>query len=789
MIANLVERLTRGLLRRRSLAASVLAVGTLLAILALPHLRIDPDIGRLFPREHEAVELSRVVDGDRESSRTILLVLRGDDLDARLPRLVERMSASPRIEHVAATREELLGDDELVAPLWSLPAESVDEVEDLLSGPGREAAIAASVERLAVDPIGGREVVLRDPLGVRWIVDRALRDALPPGVDPDSPYLLLDEGRVAILRVRGAREPFDVEFSRALLGDLEELVGELELRAIGGYAVARDDSARIRGDLVRSLAWSVPLLALFLALSTRSGLRSVLHVVPVGFAVVWTLGIGGTLLGPLSPLAVSSIAILVGLGVDYAIHYLARYREERARAGVQDALSTSSGRTARALAGGAATSIVAFLSVSFGEFTGLVDFGLLVAIGLLCALLATWTVLPLATTALDARARAGAEGTPGATARAPRSLPAERELSLAILALAVLGWLVVAARGLDFDADPAHLRPADAALEAEVQELAGELGFWPFPIALLVPADVPLEALADALEETAHANGIARTAGPHARRGGADRRSRVAGFRERTRGWVAGALGDLRAAGLAPEPFRKELERLDELLAADPPGPSEGERVFWRGREHWRVELYPATRVLDAERRARVRAELESALGRPARLVDSVELARELGRTLARDLRDAVLLCAVAVLACTVASLGSLRAGLVALVPSFAGLGVTLGTISVLGWPLSPGNFVAVPLVLGLGVDDGIHMVHRLREDGRRAVTTTGVAIWRTSMCTLIGFGSLVAARTPAISSLGAIVAIGTIACFLTSVVLLPRLQERSWPDSSSRCS
>ena len=89
---------------------------------------------------------------------------------------------------------------------------------------------------------------------------------------------------------------------------------------------------------------------------------------------------------------------------------------------------------------------------------------------------------------------------------------------------------------------------------------------------------------------------------------------------------------------------------------------------------------------------------------------------------------------------------------------------------------MHPGNLIAIPLVLGLGVDDGIHMVLRWKEKSGDPLVTTGGAIWRTTVTTFVGFGSLAFAESPAIASLGLLTGGGTLACFLASVVAIPAL-------------
>lgn len=777
MIDAAFEAWARVLDRRRRWVALGLALVTLGALIALPRFRFDPNVGALLPEGHETVELLKATQVGERTSRTLFLLLRGESLEVRLEGLLESLADSPFLVEVAGTREEFGGDlaTELArAPIPFLAPESLDQLERRLVGDERLEAIRESRDLLAQDPLVGREIVLRDPLGLRWILNDASLGSLPRCFDTESEYLLLDGSSSALLRVVGKEDPFDVEFSEALLADLEGRLAEVEFRAIGGYAVAREDAARIKGDLQSSLRWSIPLILLFLLVSTRSLIQPQLYLLPLGLAILWTFGFGGLLLGPLTPLAVSSAAILIGLGVDFSIHYVGRFREERRHRDLLESLNRTQRATGRALLGSMLTSVAAFLSIGLGSFPGLRSFALLLALGLFFALLTTWTVLPLLLQHLH---RWRAPPPPGPVIIAASRLSGSRgalPVAASLVALAVLGWCVTFGRGVLCSADPGFMRPVSAESAQALADLERELGFSSIGVTVLVDADESLETLSRAAHQLSAEGLVAFSEGPHILYPTQETRERVRKFRARTVGWVEGAMRDLKQAGFNPEPFRGGLEELAEVLKTDPEPPARAELFHWKGRAYWKASFHPP-HVLDspAERAAFQRA-FREALGTDALIVDPSGLADELGKILCADLKRSFLACSIVVLILVVASIGRVKAGLIALLPVLCGLGITLGLVSILGWPLHPGNFLAIPLILGLGVDDGIHMVLSARAKGGDPIRTTGVEVWRTTVTTSLGFGSLMTASSPAIASLGAIVLVGTIVCFLSSILLVP---------------
>ena len=120
------------------------------------------------------------------------------------------------------------------------------------------------------------------------------------------------------------------------------------------------------------------------------------------------------------------------------------------------------------------------------------------------------------------------------------------------------------------------------------------------------------------------------------------------------------------------------------------------------------------------------------------------------------------------------------RSTLLALVPLSIGVLWMLGGMRLLGLSFNFANLVGVPLILGVGIDNGVHVVHRLRLEREAGMQTvlrhTGRAILIASMTTMIGFGSLAFASHRGLASLGVVLLLGVGACLVTSTVVLPNL-------------
>ena len=121
-----------------------------------------------------------------------------------------------------------------------------------------------------------------------------------------------------------------------------------------------------------------------------------------------------------------------------------------------------------------------------------------------------------------------------------------------------------------------------------------------------------------------------------------------------------------------------------------------------------------------------------------------------------------------------------LGAALLTILPLALGGIWMIGIMNCLGIKFDFSNIMTVPLIIGIGIDDGVHITHRYLREGRgslvKVVKYTGRAIFLTSATTIIAFGSMGFASHRGIASMGKVLAIGVAACFITSVFILPAL-------------
>jgi len=217
-------------------------------------------------------------------------------------------------------------------------------------------------------------------------------------------YLISDDGYSLTIVVRFVESSTDLASTQDLIARVQQVGAELEpaqyhpemkLEFGGGLINRQAEYSSILND-IKTSAWST-ILGLFLVIALYfRRVRAVFFVLtPLVMGVAWTLAISFLIFGELTTVATFIFAILLGLGIDYSIHFLNEYDINRRRGKSPiDALVECFGTTGRATVIGAFTTMVTFVVLSFAQFRGLSQFGQVASIGILCTLLAMMVVLP-----------------------------------------------------------------------------------------------------------------------------------------------------------------------------------------------------------------------------------------------------------------------------------------------------------------------------------------------------------------------------------------------------------
>ncbi|MFQ5689538.1 MAG: efflux RND transporter permease subunit [Gemmatimonadota bacterium] len=229
-------------------------------------------------------------------------------------------------------------------------------------------------------------------------------------------------------------------------------------------------------------------------------------------------------------------------------------------------------------------------------------------------------------------------------------------------------------------------------------------------------------------------------------------------------GSLPGRLRALRAS-LSPDPVA--FQSLPEDLV----------RQWVSETGAYRVEIRPRGRL---ESSAALRRFVEEVTAQAPDATGPPVSEFETGRVVVRSFRQALLWAVLATAALLLILLRSFVATLLVLAPLALASAMTGAASAGFGLPFNFANVITLPLLLGVGVDNGIHMVHRIRAappaDGNLLATSTARAIVFSSLTTIAGFGNLAFAAHRGMASMGRLLTLGMLAVLFSTLVILPAL-------------
>ncbi|MCH2439862.1 MAG: MMPL family transporter [Candidatus Poseidoniia archaeon] len=184
-----------------------------------------------------------------------------------------------------------------------------------------------------------------------------------------------------------------------MISDLEQDLPDrgfagAETSLTGGHVLTVTTIDAIQSTQLKSTLLSVALAMLLLVAIYRHFGLGLLNVLPVGLATIWILGSMAVLSITLNVMTVMVTALTVGLGIDYAIHIIERYREELARRSEQGALEVTIHQTGSALLISGLTTVGGFAVLLLSPMPLVRNFGLLTALTIVYAVLIALLVLP-----------------------------------------------------------------------------------------------------------------------------------------------------------------------------------------------------------------------------------------------------------------------------------------------------------------------------------------------------------------------------------------------------------
>ncbi len=468
-------------------ALAILGVLLVLSGLAIPRMGIDADSSKMLsadlPAQQRAAELNEAFPGLKNAIAVIIRSPQADAADLAAADLAARLGKdsawidsvfAPSVDPFFAAHGFLYQSSDRVETTFSQLSKSANllaglradqTVAGFLGILDEAAALAgrAEVGPAGLDPlfsetaavIGARTQGQDRIFGWETLMEPAA-GAASAADGTQVTRVLTVTPRLDLGRLSPARPA--LEEIRAAVADLPpDIARTVEIGVTGEPALRAEEMESVFGTVEISTALSLLLVAALLRTGLRASGRSVVGMISLLVGIVLTTGFAAITVGTLNLVSVAFVVLMVGMGVDFAIHILAHIAEIR-RQGVPpvDAVVQTGTRTGMALGLNVATAALAFLAFATTDFVGMAQLGIIGSGGVVIALAVAITLIPAV---IAFRPRTAGTVDPR---QEPMVLVGRRWRALPFVVLAIGAAALYPALQVRFDPDPMALRNPSA---------------------------------------------------------------------------------------------------------------------------------------------------------------------------------------------------------------------------------------------------------------------------------------------------------------------------------------
>ena len=634
-----------------------------------------------------------------------------------------------------------------------------------------------------------------------------------------------------------------VYFARDLIAEVKKDFPEIEVGLTGEDVISTDEMITTQQDVELASKIALSGVSLLFIIAFRGIVKPLLAVLSLLVALAWSLGFTSLTVGHLNILSVVFTTILIGLGIDFGIHILERYKEERqSGADILPSLHNTLQGTGQGNFSGAITTAMAFGAMALTDFIGIVELGWIAGWGILFCMVAMILLLPALVT-LEEKWRK--PNLPKSTKKSVSSKISgldkifnHYKLIIVVCSLLVLlASLSLRKNFFDYNLLNLQAKGTEAVqYEMRILENAGRSAWSAAFLADSLEEVQQKEAKLKNLSTVENVESIAAMVPDNQIENAEFIKENLAPMfseifveeenelfslkalkktlkrirfklqgREGKEDKVAQAAREIdqffkKNEILEPELVKASLEGFsnklftdyrklmeDLKLNADPRFieisgiPKSLRERYISDHGKFLITVFPSVDIWDIEKREKYLKDLRSVdfnvTGSAVHMFNSTRLMTE-------GYIKGGIYAMVAIVIYVFFVFRNIRTVLFILIPVFAGSIWTLGIMDLTGLKLNMANLVILPLILGIGVVNGIHITHRYREekDKNQVVLSksTGQAVILSSLTTMIGFGSMMVADHYGVYSLGLVLSLGVFCCLIASITFLPALLKLS---------
>ncbi|MFZ0772749.1 MAG: MMPL family transporter [Candidatus Sulfotelmatobacter sp.] len=832
MMVRFMRMVGRLVVGHPGLVTAISLVLTLLFYANIHNLRTGTDLTDLFgnrdPQWRAASQIGKELGYGNQLFVLVEAPEGGTDTTGEMEEMAGRLTADMLTSGLFLHARCGLQEQELLNMVryftWNFPSFALPEQTEDLKRRLDPRQIHRTVRRAVTELVTpfsslGTNYLVADPLGLMEVAahnSRGFSQFASFDLTWGSGNRFFSKDHKALLIIAEPRQPaVDYKFAAQVVQwtreHIQSMSAEPDFRdsgvratAAGAYVYAEQEHKFIETNIRRiSLISIVGNLLLCLLIYPRIPLL-LLSLLPAGLGILWTTGVASFYPGEVNLISLSFIAILAGLGDDQVVHFFNRVPQEWAKGGTLDAaVLRTFETTGLSVIFCIVTAATATASLATSSFKALAEFGFILTVGMFMMMFHTLLTVPALMGLWWRFSKPRAPETitfrllPWMARKSVDFVGRHARLVVALaLGMFLLSLLFLPAVKLGgrFEISAGD---ADNPAVAAQNRLSARFGIEGSPSVLLI-AGGQEEVLRRAEELTAglgayRQRGVLKSIfSPTALLPSARTQSgRASSLADVNLAASARALEDsLRENGFRIEPHQPFINRLRKLgQSADPitlekaaeflpPGLLDNSiRKTKDGSYVAAIAFYAtdpdATQVIPE-------SVLESWRNQFGPFVEFSfdKMNRDMQSQVLHDSRRALVWTAAAIVLIVYLCFRNLRVSLLVLMPILFAIVVTFGLLLLVRHRFSFMSITAIPLIIGIGIDNGIHLVRRYLENERLGILViakaSGAALIQSNLTTIVGFGALMASSFAPLAEMGLVTSLGVALALAGGLWLVP---------------
>lgn len=762
------------------------------------HLKIDTDLKALFKGTNPTVVQLQEMEEMIGTYSTVLVVAHSPDREKNieaLMRIKEKVENDPAVRFIEFDRniEYIEKHALLFASVEDLEkirnsvrnaiadkvAESLSFSEDNKTGSGGDGTSSLN-EKL--DDIGKKAQIYRD----KYKINR---------------FYEAENGTFVAMKVRPGGSETNISDTKTIVDLLDRAILETQpeklgvtVEAGGHFRNKLKEMNAIYTDVFSTLMICIFLLCLTIVFYFRS-IRALLIVFfPLSAGILSAITAMQFFTGGFNIISAFSFTILYGLGIDFNIHLLGRFSEERNKTGdCKSALENSSTGILPAIFSGAVTTVAAFFSLILIDFKGFSDFGLAAAIGVTTSFISILLFFPAVVFAFD-RIR-------------PLNIKAYKTEFLAwtfskiskkpVVVTAVLAIITICSvisirfAGLEYNFDnltfPGKYDKSSITtqyIDAVKKNKAD-----------IISTGLPSFIVTNSAEETEDATRTLSEMMNHNDERSVALKDVLSTFTflppdqekklviiKNIRQLIERKINlfDEKTVERYNSDFKPYLEINSEMDKNKLPGWITDKMSLKDGSFDRFIILAIGGNKSDVRDVITIRKEYGKIEGKikDYKILGSYMLLSEIKTVIDKHIPLASLFAFLAVFAVLVIMYRSFKNALIVFLSLSAGILLMIFVAVIAGIKFNIFNMIVIPTVIGTGIDSAIHIFHRHHTSSEGSMVenlkNTGGAVFFSSLTTLVGFGSVAFAAHKGLQSIGIMASVGIITVTLVNLVFFP---------------